>query len=95
MEFPQSDSVKKLPLMSNFTKMLLARLKIFLSMQAKDSPVSKCPNMLNLQVNTHLPLCIIKYISDAYPQTVTGKIKKFELREQAIDDFPELKDELE
>ena len=51
--------------------------------------------MLNLQVNTHLPLCIIKYISDAYPQTVTGKIKKFELREQAIDDFPELKNELE
>ena len=51
--------------------------------------------MLNLQVNTQLSFCIIKYISDAYPQTVTGKIKKFELREQAIDDFPELKNELE
>ena len=30
-----------------------------------------------------------------FPMTVTGKIKKFELREWAMLDFPELKNELE
>ena len=30
-----------------------------------------------------------------FPQTVTGKIKKFELRKWALDDFPELNQELE
>jgi len=37
-----------------------------------------------------------KYIqfTDEFPKTVTGKIQKFLLREQAMEDFPELKDEL-
>ena len=33
-------------------------------------------------------------ILDSYPQTVTGKIKKFELRKQVLEDFPELKNEV-
>ena len=36
----------------------------------------------------------IKFI-EYFPQTVTGKIKKFELRKWALLDFPELKNELE
>ena len=37
-----------------------------------------------------------KYIqfTDEFPKTVTGKIQKFLLREQAMEDFPELKAEL-
>jgi acyl-CoA synthetase (AMP-forming)/AMP-acid ligase II len=37
-----------------------------------------------------------KYIkfTDEFPKTVTGKIQKFLLREQAMEDFPELKEEL-
>jgi fatty-acyl-CoA synthase len=37
-----------------------------------------------------------KYLkfTESFPQTVTGKIKKFELRKQAMTDFPELADEL-
>jgi len=38
-----------------------------------------------------------KYIAfvDEFPMTVTGKVKKFELREQALVDFPHLKAEIE
>lgn len=38
-----------------------------------------------------------KYIkfTSAFPQTVTGKIKKFELRKWALRHFPELKKEIE
>lgn len=38
-----------------------------------------------------------KYIkfTQIWPTTVTGKIKKFILREQALHDFPTLKDEIE
>ena len=37
-----------------------------------------------------------KYVktADEFPMTVTGKIKKFDLRNLAMKDFPELEDEL-
>ena len=37
-----------------------------------------------------------KYVkaADEFPMTVTGKVKKFELRKLAMKDFPELEDEL-
>ena len=35
----------------------------------------------------------VKFVQE-YPQTVTGKVKKFELRNSAIEDFPELKNEM-
>ena len=36
----------------------------------------------------------VKFVEE-FPKTVTGKVKKFELRDQALIDFPHLKDELE
>ena len=38
---------------------------------------------------------VYKICLENFPQTVTGKIKKFELRQQALEDFPELRNELE
>ena len=35
----------------------------------------------------------MKFVTE-YPQTVTGKIKKFELRKTCVDDFPELAAEI-
>lgn len=35
----------------------------------------------------------IKFVTE-YPQTVTGKIKKFELQKGAIEDFLELQNEI-
>ena len=36
----------------------------------------------------------VKFVEE-FPKTVTGKVKTFELRDQALVDFPHLKDELE
>ena len=38
-----------------------------------------------------------KYIKfeDTYPLTTTGKVQKFLLQKQALEDFPELKDEIQ
>lgn len=37
-----------------------------------------------------------KYIAfvDDYPKTATGKVQKFKLQQMAMDDFPQLKDEI-
>jgi fatty-acyl-CoA synthase len=36
----------------------------------------------------------VKFVND-FPKTVTGKVKKFELLNMAMTDFPHLKDEVE
>lgn len=36
----------------------------------------------------------IKFVED-YPKTTTGKVQKFKLQKLALEDFPELKKELE
>ena len=35
----------------------------------------------------------VKFVTE-YPQTVTGKIKKFELKKGALQDFPQLQNEI-
>ena len=64
--------------------------------QLIDGETLSTEEMKSFALNGLAKYKVPKYIKVAteFPMTVTGKVKKFELRELAMKDFPELEDEL-